>query len=86
MVPPMMIRGRDNLNLNGLRNGSRAGRSGQRAEPAVARLDLLCNEFESVELRLEMAQAIMMMIMMVRLTPGQTQYWRKSSNTTRAWA
>jgi hypothetical protein len=28
-----------------LRNGSRAGRSGQRAEPAVARLDLLCNEF-----------------------------------------
>jgi hypothetical protein len=27
------------------RNGPRAGRSGQRAEQAVARLDLLCNEF-----------------------------------------
>jgi hypothetical protein len=27
------------------RNGPRAGRSGQRAEPAVARIDLLCNEF-----------------------------------------
>ncbi len=36
--------------VNDKRNGQRAGRSGQRAEPAVARLDLLCNEHDEAKL------------------------------------